>query len=80
VWGLPADFYMAKDFSADVLGIDLSQNMLAIAHERATDPANGAQGLVPLSHLIAIGAVMAVCGGDVGGCALRTNRTVPGRG
>ncbi len=80
MWGLPADFYMAKDFGAVVLGIDLSQNMLAIAHERAADPANGAQGLVLLSRLIAIGVVMAVCGGVVGGCVLRSNRAVPGRG
>ncbi len=35
------NFYMARDFGVDVLGIDLSQNMLAIAHERESDPENG---------------------------------------
>jgi cyclopropane fatty-acyl-phospholipid synthase-like methyltransferase len=35
------NFYMARDYGVEVLGIDLSRNMLAIAAERAADPANG---------------------------------------
>jgi cyclopropane fatty-acyl-phospholipid synthase-like methyltransferase len=45
---------MAKDFGADVLGIDLSRNMLAIAHERAGAPEHGACSEPPRCQLRAV--------------------------
>ena len=52
------NFYMAREYGAEVLGIDLSQNMLAIAHEREAE--NGACRVMPIRGA-SLGVALAVC-------------------
>lgn len=44
-------FFMAKNYGAEVLGIDLSDNMLAIANEHKREMSNEVQNLVTFRFL-----------------------------
>ena len=50
-------FYMAKNFGVEVLGVDLSDNMLAIANEHKLEMSNEIQNLVTFRFLDATLAV-----------------------
>ena len=50
-------FYMARNFGAEVLGIDLSDNMLAIANEHKFEMSNEIQNLVTFRFLDATHAI-----------------------
>jgi hypothetical protein len=53
------DFLLAREYGADVLGVDLSRNMLVVARERAALPDAGAalQGACACMRVCGIGCV-----------------------
>ena len=46
------DFLMAREYKVSVLGVDLSQNMLSIAAERAVLPENGEGHVAPARSVL----------------------------
>ncbi len=51
------DFYISRDFGVEVVGIDLSTNMLAIANERISAPENGAPPCSPWLRVVRCASV-----------------------
>ena len=58
-------FYMARNFGVEVLGIDLSDNMLAVANEHKFEMSNDIQNLVTFRFLDATQAIFPAGSFDV---------------